>query len=120
MIQRQQWLMANESLSQVQAYDKARKEFYDLRMQEDIERRIAMEEAKATGATFGKSYIDIGVELEAKALEDWKAKAIALLQLKAGQRAAFSGGQQVEDDEEVVAAVAGEDAADEAGATPIA
>lgn len=100
----------------MQAYDKARKEFYDLRMQEDIERRIATEEARATGAHFGKGYMDIGLELEAKALADWKTKAIELLTLKAGQRAAFSGGTEVEED--VVAAPV-EDAIEEEAPAPV-
>lgn len=103
-------------MEKMQAYDKARKEFYDLRMQEDIERRIAIEEARATGAHFGKGYMDIGIELEAKALADWKEKAIELLTLKAGQKAAFSGGTEVED--EPVAAPA-EDATEEETPTPV-
>jgi small subunit ribosomal protein S23 len=89
--------MENGGKSKVEAYDAARKEFYDLRMQEDIERRVAVEEARAVGATFGKSYIDIGIELEEKALNQWKEKAIALLQLKRGRQAAFSGASEEED-----------------------
>lgn len=91
VVQRQWWLMENEGKSKMEAYDIARKEFYDLRMQEDIERRVAAEEARAVGAKFGKSYIEIGIELEEKALQQWKEKAIQLLQLKRGRQAAFSG-----------------------------
>lgn len=120
VIQRQQWLMQNESLSVEAAYDKARKEFYDLRMQEDVERRITAEEAKATGAKFGKSYIEIGLELEGQMLEDWKKKAIAVLQLKAGQRAAFQGGTgEVEEEDAELAAAPLEDAAEETAPTPV-
>lgn len=90
--------MENKGQSQDEAYDVARKEFYDLRMQEDIERRVAKEEALAVGATFGKSYLDIGIELEAQALEQWKAKALASLELKRGRQAAFSGTATEEDD----------------------
>ncbi|TGZ83325.1 mitochondrial ribosomal protein, partial [Ascodesmis nigricans] len=85
VVQRQMWLMVNKGMSQTAAYDLARKEFYDLRMQEDIERRIASEEAQATGAYFGKTYIDVGVELEGKVLEDWKEKATKLAMMKKGR-----------------------------------
>lgn len=91
VVQRQMWLMENQGRTKVEAYDIARKEFYDLRMREDIERRVTAEEALSVGAKFGKSYMDIGIELEQRALEQWKEKAIALLQLKRGRQAAFSG-----------------------------
>ncbi|KAF8535653.1 mitochondrial ribosomal protein S25-domain-containing protein [Trichophaea hybrida] len=103
VIQRQLWLMEQQGLSKDEAYDISRKEFYDLRMQEDIERRVASEEALAVGAKFGKSYLDIGIELEGRALDEWKAKALALLQLKRGRQAAFSGAAAEE--EEPAAAV---------------
>ena len=98
VVQRQLWLMENEGVSRSEAYDKARKEFYDLRMQEDIERRIAAEEARATGAYFGKTYIEVGVELERKVLEEWKEKATQMATLKKGRLAAMSGVTETEDD----------------------
>jgi len=86
VVQRQMWLMENEktvgadgkeiSMSKSQAYDKARREFYAERLQEDIERRVAKEEAEATGAYFCKSMLEVGMELEDKVYEEWKAWAI--------------------------------------------
>jgi small subunit ribosomal protein S23 len=67
--------MTNEKMSKAAAYDKARKEFYQCRHLEDVERRIAKEEARSTGAYFGKSAMEVGMELENKAWEDWKAWA---------------------------------------------
>jgi len=64
--------MANESLSKAEAYDKARKEFYDLRHTEDIERRVAKEEALYVGAVFAKGPLEIGMELEDKAWNHWR------------------------------------------------
>lgn len=64
--------MEAEGLSKDQAYDKARKEFYKLRHQEDVERRIAREEAQMYGAYFGKTALQVGMELEDKQFEDWK------------------------------------------------
>ncbi|KAK6499186.1 mitochondrial ribosomal small subunit component [Arthrobotrys conoides] len=77
VIQRQMWLMEEENgnLSQSAAYDLARKEFYRLRMRSDIERRIAAEEARSVGAFFGKTHLQVGLELEEKALLAWKVKA---------------------------------------------
>jgi small subunit ribosomal protein S23 len=62
-------------MSNAQAYDVARREFYALRHEEEVERRIAREEASWTGAYFGKSAIDVGMELEDKTYESWKAWA---------------------------------------------
>ena len=71
------WLKANEpKMTQERAYDKARKEFYQLRLQEDVQRRVAREEALATGAYFHKSTLEVGMELEDKQYEEWKAWAI--------------------------------------------
>jgi small subunit ribosomal protein S23 len=62
-------------MSNAQAYDIARREFYALRHEEEVERRIAREEASWTGAYFGKSAIEVGMELEDKTYESWKAWA---------------------------------------------
>lgn len=76
VVQRQLWLRQNvRDMTPDEAYDKARKEFYDLRLQEDVERRVAKEEAMSTGAYFGPSALDIGMQLEDKEYENWKAWA---------------------------------------------
>ena len=64
--------MKNEDLSQAEAYDTARKEFYELRQKEDIERRIAKEEALSTGAYFGMSPLEVGMQLEDQKFEEWR------------------------------------------------
>ena len=63
-------------MSKAQAYDIARKEFYALRHEEEVERRVAREEALWTGAYFGKSALEVGMELEDKTYESWKAWAM--------------------------------------------
>ena len=84
-------------ITPAQAYDQARKEFYDLRLQEDVERRVAKEEAMSTGAYFGKSTLDIGMELEDKEYERWKEWASAEVTLVEQRRAAmYTGGEQSE------------------------
>lgn len=75
VVQRQLWLLKTQDISPERAYDQARKEFYALRLQEDVERRVAKEEALATGAHFGKSALDIGMELEDKEYERWRSWA---------------------------------------------
>lgn len=67
--------MENKSLSQQDAYEVARNEFYRLRMRADIEQRIAIEEARSVGAYFCKTHLQIGLELEARSLSTWKGKA---------------------------------------------
>ena len=104
--------MHDEShITSAQAYDQARKEFYELRLQEDVERRVAKEEAQATGAYFGKSMLEIGMELEDKAFEEWKGWATNEVVQNEQKRAAMYTGIENEsmamspDDPETQAAV---------------
>ena len=94
VVQRQLWLRHNKpGITHAQAYDQARKEFYDVRLQEDVERRVAKEEAMSTGAYFGKSALEIGMELEDKEHERWKrwaTKEIAVAEQR--QAAMYTGG----------------------------
>jgi small subunit ribosomal protein S23 len=87
--------MHNEGKSRSEAYDAARKEFYALRQEEEIERRVTREEAQWTGAQFGKGAVDVGLELEDKAYEDWKVWATKEVELRlAAQGAAFANGEE--------------------------
>ena len=85
--------MDNEpNMSKAKAYDQARQEFYDERLQEDVERKVAKEEAMATGAYFGKSMLQIGMELEDKEYERWKAWATNEMTAQEQKRAsAYTG-----------------------------
>lgn len=67
--------MPDPNMTPAKAYDQARKEFYEVRLQQDVERRVAKEEALATGAYFGKTTLQVGMELEDKIFEEWKAWA---------------------------------------------
>ncbi|KAL8380800.1 hypothetical protein RB595_005203 [Gaeumannomyces hyphopodioides] len=97
VVQRQMWLMNHrhmsrdrvnpsdpesrklwcrrKPLSKNAAYDKARREFYELRQEEEIERRIAREEAMMVGAYFGKNSLQVGADLENHEYERWKTWA---------------------------------------------
>lgn len=75
-------------MTSAQAYDQARHEFYTLRQQEEVEQRLAREEALSTGAYFGMSTIDVGLELEDKEYERWKETAMMSVQTMAQRRAA--------------------------------
>ncbi|KAH7270792.1 mitochondrial ribosomal protein S25-domain-containing protein, partial [Fusarium redolens] len=75
VVQRQLWLMENEKLGKRKAYDITRREFYRLRQEEEIEKRVALEEAKHVGAYFGKSRIDVSHTLEDREFENWKVWA---------------------------------------------
>lgn len=99
VVRRQLWLRHNvPGITSAQAYDQARKEFYSLRLEEDVERRVAKEEALSTGAYFGKSTLDIGMELEDKEYERWKewaTKEVTLAEQK--QAAMYTGGGESEE-----------------------
>ncbi|KAI0395000.1 mitochondrial ribosomal protein [Xylariaceae sp. FL0594] len=73
VVQRQLWMMHNlEGMTEAKAYDIVRHEFYRLRQLEEVERRVAKEEAMKVGAYFFKSALQIGMELEDKEFEGWK------------------------------------------------
>ena len=69
--------MNNKQMSREDAYDQARNELYAYRHREDTERRVAREESLSTGAYFGSNQLDIGIQLEGAAYEDWKQWAQA-------------------------------------------
>jgi small subunit ribosomal protein S23 len=96
VVQRQLYLLHHvPDITETEAYDIARKEFYAHRLREAIERRVSVEEAEAFGADFGKSHNQRSIEVEDEMYdnwEDWSRKQVADLLSK---RAAFSG-QQVE------------------------
>ncbi len=92
VIQRQLWLLRNKPhMSRAQIYDQARKEFYGLRLREEVQRHVAQEEAMATGAFFGLSANEIGMGLEDQEYERWKAWTEKQLVLIAHSRAAGLG-----------------------------
>lgn len=75
VVQRQLWLMQNENMGRQKAYDVTRREFYRLRQEEEIEKRVALEEARYVGAYFGKSRLEVGMLLEDSEYENWKVWA---------------------------------------------
>ena len=82
------------NLSPAAAYDIARKEFYALRLKQDVERRVAEEEALATGAYFGKTSFEIGQELEDKQFEKWKKWAEKEVEAMEVRRASMYTGNE--------------------------
>lgn len=96
MVQRQLWLLNNvPDLTKTAAYDIARREFYRLRLRQEIEQRVAAEEAEATGAVFGSRMLDISMALEGKVYEDWKVWAKTQAQILDQKQAAFVGAPEV-------------------------
>ncbi|OAX85288.1 37S ribosomal protein S25, mitochondrial [Emergomyces africanus] len=92
VVQRQLYLLNNvPDMTKGAAYDIARREFYQLRLQEDVERRVAQEEALATGAYFGPDMHTVGMELENQEYEKWKVWAESENQAMEQRLAAFTG-----------------------------
>lgn len=89
--------MDNEHKNMMVAYNQARREFYELRHREDVERRVAKEEAMATGAYFGKSTLEVGMELEDIWQEKWKQWAIRECDRKAQAQTMFSDVAVIDD-----------------------
>lgn len=92
VVQRQLYLLHNvPDISESQAYDIARKEFYAHRLREDIERRVAAEEAEAVGADFGKSLNQRSIETEDRMVEDWEKWSRQIVMENIEKNAAFTG-----------------------------
>ena len=78
--------------SKAHAYDTARKEFYNARHRQDIQRRVAREEALFTGAEFGPNALEVGMKLEDDKFEEWKVWAVKeIAQQKQLAGSAYSG-----------------------------
>jgi len=95
-----------------QAYDKARKEFYTQRHQEETEKRVQREEALWMGAQFGKSALDVGMQVEDKEFEAWKVHAKREILLMQTRQDAAHASSIMEEDEE--------DAAEDVGSQAVA
>lgn len=62
-------------LSKDEAYDIVRKEFYTIRQQEQITKRVAIEEARMVGGYFGKNRLEVGMMLEDETYDRWRSWA---------------------------------------------
>ncbi|KZM19229.1 mitochondrial ribosomal small subunit component [Ascochyta rabiei] len=97
VVQRQLWLMKHRHMSKASAYDHARREFYHHRHLAEIRARIAKEEATHVGAYFGKGPLEVGMALEDRAWENWKAWANQQIEEEQSMRAQMFSGPQNED-----------------------
>ncbi|KAK4996540.1 mitochondrial ribosomal small subunit component [Elasticomyces elasticus] len=97
VIQRQLYLITHSGMSKAAAYDQARKEFYAIRHDQDIERRVSREEALATGAYFGLSNLEVGMVLEDRQYENWKAWAVKEIAAQEQLKGAAYSGTENED-----------------------
>ncbi|KAE9969303.1 hypothetical protein BLS_005422 [Venturia inaequalis] len=116
VIKRQLHLMANPPpslartnkrgvpyISKSHAYDIARKEFYFHRHLEDVERRIAKEEAMHVGAWFGPGPLEISMQLENKIFNNWKTWALEQVELDNQRSASQYTGTELDELEAVAA-----------------
>ncbi|KAJ5812194.1 hypothetical protein N7474_008495 [Penicillium riverlandense] len=102
VVQRQLYLLNTvPNMTKSEAYDQARQEFYRLRLKEDIERRVAAEEAEATGAIFGPRHLDMGMEGENQQFERWKKWAQREAQIIEQRKAALSGAPEIMEEQAV-------------------
>lgn len=96
------YLIQNQNLTKSHAYDIARKEFYQYRHKEDVERQMAREEALATGAYFNIGPNEIAAGLEDAAYEKWKVWASTRHTEMKLRRAEGYSGSEVDDDADLV------------------
>lgn len=94
--------MQIRGMTRSRAYDESRKKFYKLRHFEDVERRIAKEEALHSGAYFGLGPNAVSEKLENAKFEKWKVWATERATLRDQQRmAGYSGADSDSDSDEL-------------------
>lgn len=92
VVQRQKWLLENvPDITMEESYDVARKEFYTLRRQEAIRRKVAREEALHMGAQPERSILQWSMQIENKHYDDWEAWSREQVVELTQKNAAFSG-----------------------------
>jgi small subunit ribosomal protein S23 len=85
------------------AYDQARKEFYKIRLRQDIEREVAKEEAIHYGSHFIADKNERALHIEDEAYENWKTWAMEKTEVTRVQLAtAFSESGFVDESEDAV------------------
>jgi small subunit ribosomal protein S23 len=89
--------MKHRHMSKAAAYDHARREFYHHRHLSEVRVRIAKEEAMHVGAYFGKGPLEVGMALEDRAWDNWKAWAAQQIEEEQSMRAQMFSGPQNED-----------------------
>ncbi|KAL6948733.1 hypothetical protein ACO0QE_001206 [Hanseniaspora vineae] len=103
VIQRTLYLVNTEGTNLSEAYELAKFEFYQLRIEEEFENQIAREEAELQGALFRESAVEFGFNEEQKYIKYWKKKAIEkteLLQAQSSDNSGFTTGKNNEDEAE--------------------
>ena len=102
VVQHQLWLMTRHTppYDREQAYSIAIKQFKRLRMEEAVERKIAVEEALTFGARFNKTELHVGLELENKVLEGWREKVVAARALTSPGASPISSSQGRDEEED--------------------
>ena len=84
------------------AYDLARKEFYKLRLQEDVERDVAREEALHYNAQFAPSENEKAIEKEDDAMDAWRTWALQDLESAKQKLSAMYTGAGIGDNAEAI------------------
>lgn len=76
VVQRTIYLLNNsEDLSLQDAYEKAKLEFYRLRIEQEIEEQVSKEENEMFGAGYKESPMEFGAAVEQKFIDKWKIDA---------------------------------------------
>lgn len=112
VVQRTLWLLkdskkqgdASQPLSLFEAYDKARFEFYRLRMDEEMSSTVSKEESTMLGTVFNTTHLDWGVAKEQEFVDVWAQVATEQTQIYEAQRGgkmASHGSMGAEEDEAV-------------------
>ncbi|GMM28363.1 mitochondrial 37S ribosomal protein [Martiniozyma asiatica (nom. inval.)] len=97
VVQRTMYLIEKENLTILQAYEKSKYEYYQLKIQDETAMNVAREESDMFGAVYAKTHMEANFEAEGKVLETWKKEAVEQTEIfKAKLASMGSGAKTVE------------------------
>lgn len=103
VVQRQLALLQSvPDITVAQAYDVARREFYQVRRREDTVKRVALEEAMHNGAEPDRSVLQWSQEVENKVYNEWEEWSRSEVVAQMQRNAAFSGEIAVEGEDKAL------------------
>ncbi|KAH3665979.1 hypothetical protein OGAPHI_004168 [Ogataea philodendri] len=76
VVQRTMYIIKNENLTLTEAYEKAKFEYYRLKIENETEMNVVREEHEMYGAVYQKSLLEQGFDKETEFIQKWKVRAL--------------------------------------------
>lgn len=101
VVQRALYLVNNDSKSLLEAYEQAKYEYYQLKIQQETETAVAREQGEMFGAVYAATHNSRGVAEEDRAIQEWKADAARHTEVLRAKRSDNGSASEAEAPEEL-------------------